>query len=171
MWYDERFQQMDIGDNFKALLKFILLSIREDISYTSKDGQFLRWDSRSGKVRQRNAKRIANEKMPYKPFHKRTILPVQRAILQALDHIILDVSFPASSGGVNGKQELIVGSVLDAPAARAGLGRCRDYIAALLQSERLYQNLCLGVGFPRCRPTSHAQPQTNSVELYRGEQI
>lgn len=114
MWYDERFYEMDIADNFKILLKFILLSILEDISYTSKDGQFLRWDSRSGKVRQRNAKRIANGKMPYKPFHKRTILPVQRAILQALDQIILDVSLPASSASVNGKQELIVGSVLDA---------------------------------------------------------
>lgn len=114
MWYDERFQAMDIADNFKGLLKFILLSILEDISYTSKDGQFLRWDSRSGKVRQRNAKRIANGKMPYKPFHKRRILPVQRAILQALDLIILDVSIPPVSADVNGKQELIVGSVLDA---------------------------------------------------------
>ena len=45
MWYDEQFQQLNIENHVQALLKFVLLSILEDISYTSKDGQYLRWDS------------------------------------------------------------------------------------------------------------------------------
>lgn len=33
----------------KKLMNFICMSILEDLSYTRKDGQFLRWDSRSGR--------------------------------------------------------------------------------------------------------------------------
>lgn len=113
MWYDEQFQQMDVATKVKTLLKFVLLSTLEDISYTSKDGQFLRWDSRSNKVRHRNAKRLADGKAPFKPFYKRTILAVPQAIVQALDLIILDVSLTNSAVDVNSKQELVIGSVLD----------------------------------------------------------
>ena len=70
MWYDEQFATLKADDNLKALLKFVLLSILEDISYTSKDGQFLRWDSRSVKVRSRNEQRIAAGKRPYKGVSK-----------------------------------------------------------------------------------------------------
>ena len=114
MWYNERFEQLDVADNVKALLKFVLLSILEDISYTSKDGQFLRWDSRSRKVKTRNAKRIAEGKKPFKPFHKRRILPVQDAIAHALDLIIHDISMAVASAGKSGGQEVILGTVLEA---------------------------------------------------------
>ena len=114
MWYNERFEQLDVADNVKALLKFVLLSILEDISYTSKDGQFLRWDSRSRKVQTRNAKRIAEGKKPFKPFHKRRILPVQDAIAHALDLIIHDISMAVASAGKSGGQEVILGTVLEA---------------------------------------------------------
>lgn len=36
-------------DNVKSLFRFALLSILEEISFTRKDGQYLRWDSRSKK--------------------------------------------------------------------------------------------------------------------------
>ncbi len=38
-------------DHIKQLLKFACFSILEDISYTSKDGQYLRWDKRAGRNR------------------------------------------------------------------------------------------------------------------------
>lgn len=113
MWYDEKFAGLDVDDAMKNLLKFVLLSILEDISYTSKDGQFLRWDSRSGKMRERNAKRIAAGKKPVKPFQKRVILQVQPAIVKALDLIIFDLSLKGNLTGLPGEQELILGTVLE----------------------------------------------------------
>ena len=115
MWYDEQFQQLDAAGNpkVKTLLKFILMSILEDISYTSKDGQYLRWDSRSEKVQQWNAKRIARGKKPSKAFHKRKILDVQSAITEALDLIIFDVSMTRPLPAPPGRQKLIRGTVLN----------------------------------------------------------
>jgi len=113
MWYDEKFADLDVDGNMKDLLKFVLLSILEDISYTSKDGQFLRWDSRSRKMRERNAKRIAAGKEPVKPFQKRVILQVQPAIVKALDLIIFDLSLNGNLCGLPGAQELISGTVLE----------------------------------------------------------
>ena len=113
MWYDEQFADSNVDGTIKDLLKFVLLSILEDISYTSKDGQFLRWDSRSGKMQARNAKRMADGKKPVKPFRKREILQVQPAIIRALDLIIRDLSMtdiPAIHGG---QQELVIGTVLE----------------------------------------------------------
>jgi site-specific DNA-methyltransferase (cytosine-N4-specific) len=113
MWYDEQFQRFDVADNVKLLLKFLLLSILEDISYTSKDGQFLRWDSRSPKVKMRNAKRLAEGKKQFKPFHKRRILGLPEAIAHALDLIVQDVSLTVATSKKSGNQEFMQGTVLE----------------------------------------------------------
>jgi len=113
MWYDEQFANLERCNRLKSLLKFVLLSILEDISYTSKDGQFLRWDNRSDKVRKRNRQRIAAGKRPYKEFRKASILDVKTAILKALDLIIADVALSKGSLNHSGKQGLIQGTVLD----------------------------------------------------------
>lgn len=113
MWYDEQFQRFDVADNVKVLLKFLLLSILEDISFTSKDGQFLRWDSRSLKVQMRNAKRIAEGKKQFKPFHKRKILSLTEAIAHALDLVIHDVALTDAALKKPGDQEFIQGTVLE----------------------------------------------------------
>lgn len=113
MWYDEQFVGLDVDDAVKDLLKFVLISILEDISYTSKDGQFLRWDNRSGKMRMRNAKRVAAGKSPARPFYKREILQVQPALLKALDLIILDLSLSNKETKLLGEQKLIIGTVLE----------------------------------------------------------
>ena len=42
--------QVDPGD-VRTMLTFAAFSILEEISYTRKDGQFLRWDRRPGMVR------------------------------------------------------------------------------------------------------------------------
>lgn len=113
MWYEEQFADFKVDDRLRDLLRFVLLSILEDISYTSKDGQFLRWDSRSGKVRNRNRLRVAAGKKPSKAFRKASILDVKTAILRALDLIIVDVDL--SKGAMNGagRQGLIQGTVLE----------------------------------------------------------
>lgn len=113
MWYEEQFAGFNDDDNVKALLKFVLLSILEDISYTSKDGQFLRWDSRSIKVRKRNRQRIAAGKRPYKEFRKQSILDVKTAILKALGLIISDIASSKGYSNCSVEQRLIQGTVLE----------------------------------------------------------
>ncbi|CAG0965038.1 MAG: site-specific DNA-methyltransferase [Anaerolinea sp.] len=61
------------------LLRFALMCVLEEISYTRKDGQYLRWDYRSGR------------RQGSKPFDKGKILPFDEAILGKLDEIRSDL--------------------------------------------------------------------------------
>ncbi len=63
----------------KAVLFFALLCILESISYTRKDGQYLRWDYRSGR---RQGKKI---------FNKGEILSFDKAITDKLHQIDVDL--------------------------------------------------------------------------------
>jgi len=87
------------------VLRLALLSILESISYTRKDGQYLRWDSRSGR------------RLGGKPFDKGPILDFDRAITTKLKEILFDAQtggslFP-SGEHVEGQIKLIRGSCLD----------------------------------------------------------
>lgn len=66
-------------EKIKAVLLFALLCILESISYTKKDGQYLRWDCRSGR---RQGKKI---------FNKGVILSFDKAITDKLNEIITDL--------------------------------------------------------------------------------
>jgi DNA modification methylase len=68
------------GPEIKGLLLFALLCILESISYTRKDGQYLRWDYRSGR---RNGKST---------FHKGKILSFDEAILSKLKEVLNDIT-------------------------------------------------------------------------------
>jgi hypothetical protein len=59
----------------EAVLRFALLCILESVSYTRKDGQYLRWDYRSGR------------RQGARPFDKGTILDFETAITDKLAHI------------------------------------------------------------------------------------
>lgn len=63
----------------QMVLSFALLCVLESISYTRKDGQYLRWDYRSGRGQGK------------KPFNKGEILPFDIAITNKLDEIINDL--------------------------------------------------------------------------------
>lgn len=67
------------NDCMKAVLRFALLCILESISYTRKDGQYLRWDYRSGR---KQGKRI---------FDKGRIVPFDEAITGKLNEIVSDL--------------------------------------------------------------------------------
>lgn len=67
-------------DNVSNILKFAAFSILEEISFTRKDGQYLRWDHRS--------KRSLNGK----PFDKGRIIPFKEALDLKLNQIIQDLS-------------------------------------------------------------------------------
>ena len=63
----------------KNILRFSLLCILESISYTRKDGQYLRWDYRS------------NKKNGSKNFNKGEIRSFDDAIIEKIDQIIFDL--------------------------------------------------------------------------------
>jgi DNA modification methylase len=67
------------GERVRAVLLFALLCILENISYTRKDGQYLRWDYRSGR---RQGKKI---------FDKGRILAFDKAIKDKLHQIVDDL--------------------------------------------------------------------------------
>ncbi|MGH7170417.1 MAG: DNA methyltransferase [Gemmataceae bacterium] len=90
----------------QAALRLALLCILESISYTRKDGQYLRWDHRSGR------------RQGAKPFDKGRILPFERAIAAKLHEILCDIeqkppadlfAQPCKAGAIR----LIPGSCLD----------------------------------------------------------
>ena len=67
------------NERLRAILFFALLCVLEAISYTRKDGQYLRWDYRSGR-RQGN-----------KIFDKGQILGFEKAIGGKLEEIVMDL--------------------------------------------------------------------------------
>lgn len=62
----------------RAVLLFALLCILENISYTRKDGQYLRWDYRSGRKQK-------------KRFDKGEIRAFAKSIVEKLNHIVTDL--------------------------------------------------------------------------------
>lgn len=89
------------------LLRFAALCVLEEISYTRKDGQYLRWDYRSGR------------RQGSKPFDKGKILSFDQAITRKLDEIYSDLSpsgfLPGfyDGSGTKGEIEVLCGSCLD----------------------------------------------------------
>lgn len=82
----------------QAVLRFALLCVLESISFTRKDGQYLRWDYRSGRKQGQN------------PFDKGEILSFEQAISEKITEIITDLalspqmdlfSAPKSQGEIN----------------------------------------------------------------------
>ncbi|MDX2075983.1 MAG: site-specific DNA-methyltransferase [bacterium] len=87
----------------QRLLQFVLMCVLEDMSYTRKDGQYLRWDYRS------------NRKQGRVPFDKGQIIPFDQAIHQKFDEIYTDLDqvtiFDVPIWNKN--MQLIQGSCLD----------------------------------------------------------
>ncbi len=67
-------------ESLKRVLFFAAMCILEDVSYTRKDGQYLRWDSRS------------NRRLGGKPFCKGIIKQFTQAICSKLDQIVDDLA-------------------------------------------------------------------------------
>ncbi len=91
----------------RQALRFALLCVLENISYTRKDGQYLRWDHRSG--RRQGAKQ----------FDKGKILEFEPAITAKITEIVNDISSGSmpldlfARAGKRGSVNLIPGSCLE----------------------------------------------------------
>lgn len=102
MFFTDWFAQLDISQNSRLLAQLLLTSILEEVSYTRKDGQYLRWDYRSAKVRQRNEQRMAEGRPRIKKVDKGELPSVKDALLRAWTVVKTDIqklqsiSFPLS---------------------------------------------------------------------------
>ena len=114
MWYTDWFDAMPISNNAKVLCKLILTSILEDVSFTRKDGQYLRWDYRSIKLKDRNDIRETQQKKPISGIYKGELPGVQEALIGAFSDVISDIEILQSRFTRNGShQDLIHGSTLE----------------------------------------------------------
>lgn len=115
MFYTKWIETLNTSQETKTLVKMILMSILEEISYTRKDGQYLRWDYRSEKIKQRNKKREEQNKSPIKPFDKGVILSIKEAFIKALRVAIDDIQLLKNTMSIRDTsyQKLIQGSVLE----------------------------------------------------------
>ena len=89
--------------NIKQIMKFSCFSILEKISYTRKDGQYLRWDHRAGKTKT--------------TFRKGKIYKFEHALFSTIEQIISDLSdsdlFFGNSNFTDAKIELRTASCLE----------------------------------------------------------
>jgi DNA modification methylase len=96
------------NERVQEVLLLALLCVLESISYTRKDGQYLRWDYRSGRGQGK------------KPFNKGKILAFDHAITNKINEIIDDLEPPTyqvdllSTKRIQGKIKLYKGSCLKA---------------------------------------------------------
>lgn len=112
MFYSSWFNSLEISDESKKLLKLLIMSILEEVSYTRKDGQYLRWDFRSPKIQARNAKRIAQGKEPTKKVDIGGIPTVKEALINAFQIVVDDIFKLQSVPFRESHQELIEGNAL-----------------------------------------------------------
>ncbi|MCX7044318.1 MAG: site-specific DNA-methyltransferase [Candidatus Sumerlaeota bacterium] len=95
------------SEHVRQVLLFALLCILESVSYTRKDGQYLRWDYRS------------ERRQGAKPFNKGNILRFDHAIEAKLEEIIADIKGgdnlfdQKQDTSENGKVQVLGGSCLE----------------------------------------------------------
>ena len=103
------------NNRVQSVLRFALLCVLESISFTRKDGQYLRWDYRSGR------------RQGVKPFNKGEILNFDKAICAKLNEICHDVE------AGNDPRELFFSKVLQGDI-RLFSGSCLDIMPTLTQN-------------------------------------
>lgn len=113
MAYRAWFGRLDVSDDARVLLQALLMSVLEDVSYTRKDGQYLRWDARAAKIIARNLQRQRDGKKPLQGIDKGELPAVRTALLDKLDRICFDIELlQAQRGEIGGQQRLIGGNTL-----------------------------------------------------------
>lgn len=112
MFYTRWIEQLDSSEATKTLLRLLLTSILEEVSYTRKDGQYLRWDYRSKKVQERNRIRQSQGKKAIKKVDFGPLPTVKEALLDAFDTVIADIRKLQGLPFRESQQELIKGNSL-----------------------------------------------------------
>lgn len=97
-FYDEYFSTSDYSIEAKRLLKLCTLNTLEGISYSKKDGQYLRWDCRCPKIIKASEERAAKGKKPFAVILNKGELPtLKAALMEELSNVIEDIKHIQSS--------------------------------------------------------------------------
>lgn len=115
MFFTQWSERLNCSKHTKNLIKLSILNILESVSYTAKDGQYLRWDYRSKKVVEANKKRIQQGKKPYKTILDKGELPnVRDALYNEFNQVVNDITSIQKNNRRpdDTKQTFITGSVL-----------------------------------------------------------
>ncbi len=112
MFYTQWIEHLDSSKATKTLLRLLLTSVLEEVSYTRKDGQYLRWDYRAEKLQERNQTRQSQGKTPIKKVDLGLLPTVKEALLGAFDTVIADIRKLRSLPFRPSQQELIKGNSL-----------------------------------------------------------
>lgn len=112
MAYTQWFKTMNISEDVRTLCQLILTSILEEISYTRKDGQYLRWDGRAEKIQEHNRKRVEKGKKPIEGIDKGDLPTVKKSFIKKLDKIIYDIAELQKDRPLPSYQRLITGNTL-----------------------------------------------------------
>ncbi|MCL5256348.1 MAG: site-specific DNA-methyltransferase [Chloroflexi bacterium] len=103
--------------HLRTLLLFAAFSVLEDISYTRKDGQYLRWDSRSGRQQGK------------KPFTKGPIPLFKDALFRKLRRMALDLQPPVEQAALFPLADADRVGIAPAPCFRSG--SCLEILPAM----------------------------------------
>jgi site-specific DNA-methyltransferase (cytosine-N4-specific) len=112
MFYSRWFEQLPISETTKTLCRLLLVSILEEVSYTRKDGQYLRWDYRSPKLQQRYQQTNGQGKQPVKKVDKGELPTVKEALLVALGVVTADIQKLQALQFRESQQRLVEGNAL-----------------------------------------------------------
>ena len=110
--YKRWFDSLDVSDTTKTVCRAAIMSVLEDVSYTRKDGQYLRWDGRAKKVIVRNEARINLGKEAVNGIDKGELPTVKQALLAKFDNIIRDVCELQQQPPLASRQQLLKGNSL-----------------------------------------------------------
>jgi len=90
----EMIETAEFSKEAKGLARLCLLNSLECVSYTAKDGQYLRWDERSKKVVEANQQRLKTGKSPFTTILNKGTLPtIQQALSERLTNAIYDIQY------------------------------------------------------------------------------
>jgi site-specific DNA-methyltransferase (cytosine-N4-specific) len=112
MFYTAWFANLDISQPGKQLCRLILTSVLEEVSYTRKDGQYLRWDYRSEKVQKRNNARRKQGKEPIRERDFGALPAVKEALSNAFAAVLTDIARIQKLSFRLSRQQLVQGNTL-----------------------------------------------------------
>jgi len=112
MAYDRWFDTLEISAEARLLCRFALMSILEDVSYTRKDGQYLRWDARAIKLQTANERRQERGSTIVAGINKGTLPSVKSEVLRVLGKIRHDVQLLQRESPPPSAQSLLRGNTL-----------------------------------------------------------
>jgi site-specific DNA-methyltransferase (cytosine-N4-specific) len=108
-YFSDLIGQSHFSPETKGLGTLCILNSLERVSFTAKDGQYLRWDERSKKVIDANAARIAASKKPFSVILNKGVLPkIQKLLTDELEKAIRDIQYLQSEFPAFGQQAAIV---------------------------------------------------------------